>query len=263
MAFRFQQGSVPLLVSFPHSSTFIPAEIAERMTNVGQTVPDTDWFLPRLYQFLESTGASTIEAGFSRYVIDANRSPDGENLYPGQPTPELVPLQTFAGKPIWMPGQEPDPFEIGQRTRNYWQPYHDKIGEELTRIKHRHGIAVLFDAHSILSRVPRLFDGQLPDINIGTARGQSCAASLESAIGNFLKQQTVCSHIINGRFVGGYITRHFGQPDRNIHAVQLELSQLRYMNETTGEWAEDLAIETRSVLRRIIETIIEWTGTQA
>lgn len=260
MVFRFRQGSIPLLVSFPHSSTFLPDPIADRMTNVGQTVPDTDWFLPRLYDFLDGSGASTIEAAFSRYVIDANRPPDGENLYPGKPTPELVPTRTFAGEPIWMTGQEPDEFETGQRKRTYWQPYHDQIREELTRLRHRHGVAVLFDAHSILSRVPRLFEGQLPDINIGTAEGVSCSATLQAAIATTLEQQDVCTHVINGRFVGGYITRSFGDPERNVHTVQLELAQCRYMDEATGEWSEAMASETRPVLEQILTAIIDWTG---
>jgi N-formylglutamate amidohydrolase len=259
MAFRFQQGSVPLLVSFPHSSTFLPPSLAGRMTERGRAVPDTDWFLPRLYDFLPQTGASVIEAGFSRYVIDANRSPDGENLYPGMPTPQLCPTLCFDGHPVYLTGEEPDEFEIGQRIAGYWQPYHNQILEELLRIKHRHGVAVLFDAHSILSRVPRLFDGQLPDINIGTAHGASCSSALQESIEVALDRQTVCSRVVNGRFVGGYITRHYGQPDRNIHAVQLELSQSRYLNETTGEWDESRAAETAAVLRDIVNTILNWT----
>ncbi len=262
MAFSFRQGSVPLLVSFPHSNTFIPSAIADRMTRRGRAVPDTDWYLPRLYDFVDGLGASRIVAGFSRYLIDANRSPDGENLYPGQPTPELCPKSCFDGSPIYLTGEEPDEFEIGQRTTEYWRPYHDQIQEELLRIKHRHGIAILFDAHSILSRVPRLFEGQLPDINIGTAKGESCALSLENTIKSVLERQTVCSHVINGRFIGGYITRHFGQPSKNIHAVQLELSQVRYLNESTGEWNEELAVETRGIVHSIMESIITWAGTQ-
>lgn len=228
------------------------------MTPEGRAVPDTDWFLPRLYEFIADFGVSTIAANFSRYVIDPNRSTDGENLYPGQPTPRLCPIQCFDGSPIYLPGQEPDQFEIGRRTAEYWRHYHDELNEELLRMKHQHGLAVLFDAHSILSRVPRLFDGQLPDINIGTSRGKSCDPQLQEAIRETLEQQDVCSHVINGRFVGGYITRNYGRPDQRVHAVQLELSQVRYMDEATGEWHDERAQETRPVLRQLLETIIQW-----
>lgn len=263
MKIHLKQGSVPLLVSFPHSGTFLPADLAKRMTPQGTAVPDTDWFLPRLYDFLDEMGASTIQANFSRYVTDPNRATSGENLYPGQPTPRLCPLKCFDGSPIYLPGQEPDEFEIGKRTREYWQLYHDRLQEELLRLKHIHGMVVLFDAHSILSQVPRLFDGQLPDINIGTARGESCDPGLQQAIAVTLESQSTCSHVVNGRFVGGHITRHYGQPKEQVHAVQLELSQLRYMDEATGEWHDERAVETRPVLKSILETILKWTDQQS
>jgi len=262
MKITFHQGSIPLLVSFPHSGTDIPKKLAERMTEAGRAVPDTDWFLPRLYDFVADTGASTIQANFSRFVIDPNRSTDGVNLYPGQPTPQLCPIQCFDGSPIYLPGQEPDEFEIGRRTAEYWRHYHDDIQEELTRIKHAHGLAVLFDAHSILSRVPRLFPGQLPDINIGTSNGDSCDAALQESIAIALEQQTTCSHVMNGRFVGGHITRHYGKPEHRVHAIQLELSQRRYMDESTGQWHDERAGETQPILQSIIEAILAWASQQ-
>ncbi len=258
--YRFQQGCVPVLVSFPHSSTFLPEEVAAAMTDHGRAVPDTDWFLPRLYDFVPGLGVSVIEARFSRYVIDANRPPDGRNLYPGQPTPELCPLQTFAGESIWLPDHAPDPFETGRRIREYWTPYHDQIQQELDRMRHEYGKAVLFDAHSIRSRVPRLFEGLLPDINIGTANGESCSPELHDSVRRYLEGQSGFTHVINGRFVGGYITRHYGKPAKHVHAIQLELSQRRYMNEESGRWLDEEAIATTELLRGVLETIIDWTG---
>ena len=255
--FSYHPGSIPLLVSFPHSGTDVPEAIADRMTPTGNELPDTDWFLPRLYDFVQGMGASTIAANFSRYVIDPNRSTDGENLYPGQPTPKLCPEFCFNGKPIYLPGRYPDEFEIGRRTAEYWRPYHDRIQEELARLKHIHGFAVLFDSHSILSHVPRLFEGRLPDINIGTNRGATCDAKIQSAIEEALKQQDICDFVFNGRFVGGHITRNYGQPGNHVHSVQLELSQVRYMNEETGEWDAAKANETRIVLHNIMEAIVK------
>lgn len=259
MTYTFQKGNVPLLVSFPHSSTFIPEAIAGRMTQQGLSTPDTDWFLPRLYDFLAGYDISIIAAEFSRYVIDPNRSVNGDNLYPGQPTPLLCPLQSFSGDQLYQAGQEPDLSDISHRTKKYWQPYRNQIGEELNRMKRHHGKAVLFDAHSILSRVPRLFEGQLPDISIGTAHGTSCDPSLQQELAVCLQGQSVCSHVINGRFVGGNITRHYGNPGKNIHAIQLELSQRRYMDEDSGEWHDQKAAEIRPILRNVIETIIRWS----
>lgn len=257
--FSFDPGGQPLLVSFPHSSTRIPDPVAAVMTGEGRAVPDTDWFLPELYDFVRELGVSVIAAGFSRYVIDPNRGTDGVNLYPGRPTPELCPLLSFAGEEIYLPGRQPDPFEIGRRTAEYWQPLHDRIQAELTRLRHRFGRAVLFDAHSIRSQVPRLFEGVLPDINIGTHNGQSCAESLEQVIRDVLGGRDDCSHVINGRFQGGYITRHYGQPAENIHAVQLELAQLRYMDEETGKWDDERAGRVRPILQAIVEAVLEWS----
>ena len=262
MKVKLTSGSIPLVVSFPHSGTDIPPSILQTMTDAGRSVPDTDWFLPRLYDFVAQLGASTIAANFSRYVADPNRSTDGVNLYPGQPTPKLCPTHCFDGRPIYLTGQEPDEFIVGQRTSEYWRPYHDDLYEELCRLKHQFGFVVLFDAHSIRSQVPRLFDGQLPDINIGTNNGAACDSDLQNTIDAVLQSQTVASHVINGRFIGGYITRHYGQPDQGIHAVQLELSQVNYMDESTGKWHDDSAQQTRPVLQSILQGIVDWIEKQ-
>jgi N-formylglutamate deformylase len=256
--FRLTHGTLPLLVSFPHSGTDVPPPLEERMTDAGRRLPDTDWFLPRLYDFEPVRSASQIKADFSRYVIDPNRPPDGENLYPGRPTPELCPLHTFAGEPIWRPGLEPDAGEIDRRRKHFWNPWHTAIREELERLRARFGVALIFDAHSIRSRVPRLFDGRLPDINIGTANGASCDPELQQAIADTLGALPEYSSVINGRFIGGYITRHHGQPDRGIHAVQLELSQAAYMDEDAAEWDNRRADSVRPALQQLIDTLVDW-----
>ncbi len=250
-------GSIPLLVSFPHSGQFIPEAIEGRMTNHALTLPDTDWYLERLYDFLPELGVSTVAANFSRYLIDPNRSTDGVNLYPGRPTPELCPKLCFDGTAIYRSGMEPDAFDIGQRTATYWTAYHDAIQGELSRLKNQYGKAVLFDSHSIASEVPRLFENQLPDINMGTANGASCGPQLEKSIGSVLDSQSQYSHVFNGRFVGGYITRHYGQPDNGVQAVQLELSKRTYMDEQTGQWDDKKATAVRPLLRKIVESIVD------
>ena len=252
----------PLLVSFPHSGTNIPQSIALTMSGVGRSVPDTDWFLPRLYDFDPVDRASQIRANFSRYVIDPNRPPDGANLYPGRPTPEICPRLTFDGREIYLPHTDVTSEEIQCRKRDYWQPYHDQLRHGLDQILARRGLAVLFDAHSIASRVPRLFEGKLPDINIGTFNSHSCTKELEAAICRCLESQNEFSFVINGRFVGGYITRSYGDPENHIHAVQLELSQATYMDETGASWDDERAARIQPCLKRVLETIDQWATSQ-
>ena len=260
MKFRQTKGEVPVLVSFPHSGTNIPATMAQQMTNHALTMPDTDWDLPRLYDFVDDLGVATVAANFSRYVIDPNRSTDGANLYPGRPTPELCPTLCFDGSSVYRDGMEPDQFEVARRTAEYWQGYHDAIQAELCSIRNRFGHAVLFDAHSINSEVPRLFEGRLPDFNIGTSRGTSCAATMSKSIETVLKSQQRYSWVFNGRFVGGYITRHYGAPRQNIHAVQLELSKATYMDESRDQWDDEKANMVRPRVRQILESVVNWAA---
>ena len=257
LTFEFRQGSAPLLVSMPHSGTDFPAGMEDRLTERGRQVPDTDWWLDRLYMGELVDRASLIRAHYSRYVIDLNRPIDGQNLYPGQPTPALCPLECFDGSPIYEPGHGPQPPEIEQRIEGYWRPYHEQLESELRRLQAEFGKAVLFDAHSIASRVPRLFPGKLPDINIGTFRGKSCAPSLTRSIDDFLETSPF-SHVVDGRFVGGFITRRYGQPDEARHAVQLELSQATYMDEATQTWDDTKAEKIRPVLQEVMRVIYQW-----
>ena len=227
--FHLTRGEAPLLVSFPHSGTFIPPEIAARMTNIAATVPDTDWHVPRVYDFLDKLRASRIEATHSRYVVDLNRPPNDETLYPRQKKTGLVPIDTFAGEALYQSGQEPSNDEIAAR-RTYWQAYHDALAAEIARLKAIHGTVILWDAHSIASEVPSLFEGRLPDFNLGTFEGKSCDKDIVTRAFEVGKHSPF-STVLNGRFKGGYITRHYGNPKKGINAIQLEMAQTIYMDE--------------------------------
>jgi N-formylglutamate deformylase len=249
--FRFRAGRAPLLVSMPHTGTHVPEPLLQRMTEGARLLPDTDWHLERLYDFLDELGASVLVATHSRYVVDLNRPPDNANLYPGQDTTPLVPLDTFHRKPLYLRGTQPDADEIAARVQTHWKPYHARLSLELQRLKERHGYALLWDAHSIFSEVPRFFSGRLTELNLGTADGRSCG----SGIGEGLMQKVSgYGAVLNGRFKGGYITRTYGDPAKGVHAVQLELSEAAYMDEVPPfEFREDLARRLRPQLRVLIE----------
>ena len=221
--FHFHQGTQPLLISIPHCGIVIPDDISANMTEFAALKKDTDWHLIALYNMAKSLGASIISATHSRYVIDLNRPPEDTNLYPGQDTTSLCPVDTFDKQPLYRAGLAPNAEQIKARISQYWQPYHQQLSSELARIKAQYGVAVLWDAHSIASVVPRFFEGKLPDLNFGTVNGQSCDASLQNALQNRLTSSansSPFSHVFNGRFKGGYITRHYGQPAQHIHAIQ-------------------------------------------
>jgi N-formylglutamate deformylase len=262
--FHFQQGSVPLLISMPHVGTTIAPEVSAQMLPVAQEKADTDWHLPLLYNMAQSLGASILVAEYSRYVIDLNRAPDNANLYPGQDTTGLCPVDTFHKQPLYAPGQLPDEMEVQRRIATYWHPYHAQLQAELERLLSVHGQVVLWDAHSIASVVPRFFEGRLPDLNFGTADGQSCASGLQNALASCLRTSThaqAYSHVFNGRFKGGYITRQYGQPQRRIHAVQLEMSQCVYMNEAAPyAYRPDLAQQIQPLLTGLLQTCIAFAG---
>lgn len=228
--FQLTQGRLPLLISIPHLGTQIAPALAAQMTPEAPRLVDTDWHLEHLYNFAVAMGASVIQAHYSRYVIDLNRPPTGESLYPGQTTTGLCPTETFRGEPLYPAGSEPDVAEVARRRAVYWQPYHDALAAELKRLRQQHGQVLLWDAHSIASVLPRLFEGKLPDLNFGTASGASCAPQVLQAALQCLGGEPF-THVVNGRFKGGYITRHYGQPSQGTHAIQLELCQCLYMNE--------------------------------
>ncbi len=251
--FHFSQGSGPVLVSMPHIGTYLPPEILAKLTGNGRKVKDTDWHLDKLYNFLGDMGVSILMAHNSRTVIDLNRGADGRLLYPGQNETELCPATSFDNQPLYQEGLAPDQAEILHRKAVYWQPYHDKIRCELDRIKAQFGYALLWDAHSIQSHVPRFFDGALTALNLGTGNGIACAAEIEQKLFAIAKESDY-SAVLNGRFKGGYITRHYGNPARNIHAFQLEISQITYMDEApTFAFQEERANKLRPTLKKMIE----------
>ena len=209
---RFRAGTRPLLISMPHVGTHVPPALAARLTGEARQVPDTDWHLERLYDFADELGASVLVATHSRYVVDLNRPPDGASLYPGQSVTGLCPVDTFDDTPLYAAGDVPAAAEIAERRGAIWQPYHRQLAAELARLKAEHGIAALWDAHSIRSVLPRFFDGKLPDLNLGTANGASCDPALAQRLEQIAGEASGFSAVLNGRFTGGYITRHHGQP---------------------------------------------------
>lgn len=257
--FAFRRGDSPLVVSMPHVGTGVPADIAARMTPAALAMPDTDWHLERLYDFLGPLGATVLVATHSRYVVDLNRPPDDASLYPGQDTTGLVPADTFAREPVYRTGATPDAAEIEQRIARYWQPYHDRLAGTLAEVRAKHGYALLWDAHSIASAVPRFFSGRLPDFNLGTGGGNSADTSLANSLLAVAEAAAGHTAVLNGRFKGGYITRRYGDPANRVHAIQLELVQATYMDETPPyAFHDDRAAQMRPHLRRLLETLLAW-----
>ena len=256
--YSLHRGSAPLLLSFPHAGTEIPAALAARMTPAALQLADVDWHLPQLYAFAREMGATLLAARFARHVIDLNRPPEDTSLYPGQDVTGLLPLDTFRKEPLYRAGQAPDAAEAQERRTLYWQPYHDALRTELDRLRALHGSVVLWDAHSIASRLPRFFEGKLPDLNLGTAEGRACAPALQAAVEGVFAQQAQYTHVSNGRFKGGHITRHYGAPQQGVHALQLEMCQSTYMDETAPfAYRADLAAEVQPLLRAALEAVLQ------
>lgn len=257
--FLLRQGGSPLVVSMPHTGTYLPPWLVPRLRPEALALPDTDWHLDILYDFLETLDATVLVATHSRYVIDLNRPPDNASLYPGKSTTNLCPLDGFDGAPLYKADAAPDLDEIAERLEAYWCPYHDQLKAVLQRIKAQHGYALLWDAHSIRGRVPRFFDGELPDFNIGTADGQSCNALLVERLTEVLQRQDRYSWVVNQRFKGGYITRHYGNPIEGVHAVQMEMSMNTYMSRTRADQIDPAsAQQVKGVLRAMLESMLEW-----
>ncbi|MEO8365194.1 MAG: N-formylglutamate deformylase [Pseudoxanthomonas sp.] len=250
--YTLHRGTAPLLISLPHDGTSVPERIAVRLTDSARRVPDTDWHVSRLYDFARELGASMIVPKYSRYVIDLNRPDDDISLYPGQNTTGLCPHVQFSGEPVYLDGQGPDEIEVAGRIEHYWRPYHRALAGELQRIHAQHGRASLWEGHSIRGVVPFLFDGRLPDLNLGTAAGTSCSPSLQSRLEAVLASQDSHDFVVNGRFKGGYITREYGDPAKGVDAVQLEISQRIYMDENSFEWEQEKAARIQVVLRELI-----------
>ena len=256
--FNLHRGTAPLLVSLPHDGSKVPDEIAARLTDSARSTPDTDWHVSRLYAFARELGASLLVPEFSRYVVDLNRPPDDTSLYPGQNTTGLCPAVRFNGEPVYLDGQAPTPDEVGARVEHYWRPYHDALQAELARMKTQHGRVVLWEGHSIRgSGLPFLFDGRLPDLNLGTSAGASCSPELQARLGSVLSAQRDYDHVVNGRFKGGYITRHYGRPGEGVEAVQLEISQRNYMDEDSFAYDEAKAPRLQGVIDALLRAAVE------
>ncbi|KDB06822.1 N-formylglutamate amidohydrolase [Burkholderia sp. lig30] len=255
--YTLRRGDAPLLISIPHLGAAIPAPLRDAYSDAALTLADTDWHLDRLYGFASALGATVLGATVSRYVIDLNRPPGDESLYPGQTTTGLCPAETFRGEPVYREGRAPDVQEKARRVAAYWRPYHAALEAELARLRARHDHVLLWEAHSIASVLPRLFDGKLPDLNIGTQDGRTAAPSVQAAVEREAAASAYAS-VANGRFKGGYITRRFGEPSRGVHAIQLEMCQSTYMSETSPfayDAARAAAVEP--TLRRMIEAALD------
>ncbi len=257
--FAVTRGDGPVILGFPHTGTYVPDNIAANLNEEGRLLRDTDWHVHDLYAGL-LPGATTVRAIFHRYVIDANRDPSGASLYPGQTGTGLIPLSTFDNTPIWQHGREPDAAETARRLTMFHAPYHAALQQEIARVRARHGVAVLFDCHSIRSVIPWMFEGTLPDFNIGTNLGQSCALSIEQDV------LRICaasgrSHVLNGRFRGGWTTRHYGRPEQNIHAIQLELAQSSHLAQEAPPFS--LSAPSMDALRPILADILHAIATRA
>lgn len=250
------QGEGPLLLAQPHGGVEIPAAIFARLNPQGKARADTDWHIGRLYADLVAD-ATIVRTPIHRYVIDANRDPADQSLYPGQNTTSLCPTTTFDGADIYLAGQAPGDDEIRDRQERYHQPYHDTLQEQLERIHQRHGFAILYDCHSIRSLAPYLFDGKLPDFNIGSNSGASCSSPIEAAVFRICESAEGYSTVANGRFKGGWTTRHYGQPERGFHAIQMELAQCNYMQEQAPwKYDESKAGQLRVILATILQNLV-------
>ncbi len=251
--------SVPLIVNVPHAGVYLPPSIAQSLTAAGLRVPDTDWHVDKLYDFVPSMGATLMVATHSRIVVDLNRDHLGAEMYPGVSNTEICPTSTFHDEPVYVAGMAPDAAVVASRIEHYWLPYHAQLAAEIARINARHGFCVVFDGHSIVSEAPRFFAGRLPDLNLGTADGRSCALSLAQTAFASLTGAAGFTAVHNGRFKGGYITRHYGNPGNSVHALQLEMAQCCYMDEAEPHtYAERRAAPLKVVLKQLLGKLLDW-----
>jgi len=257
--YTLHRGSTPLLVSVPHAGRHIPPALRPRYVERAFEVEDTDWHLDRLYAFARDIGAGLLIATHSRFVIDLNRPPDNAPMYPGKNNTELCPTHFFTGDPLYKPGQAPSEAEVQDRRRTYWQPYHDTLQAELDRLKAEHGHAALFEAHSIKSELPWLFEGTLPALNVGTSGGESCAPTMRQGLREILTAQDQYDWVMDERFKGGYITRTYGRPEQHIHAVQLEMCWRCYMAEDPPyDIAQARAGAVTPLLKQMLVSMRDW-----
>jgi formiminoglutamase len=253
--FEVFPGDSPVILGMPHGGTWLPDAVTARLNANGRLLADTDWHIAQLYDGL-LPGATVVQATFHRYLIDANRDPGGVSLYPGQNTTGLCPLTDFDGLPIWAEGQEPGADDIATRRGGFHAPYHAALAEQIDRVRARHGVAILYDCHSIRSTIPFLFPGVLPVFNIGTADGTTCAPAITEALHSACAGSGL-ETVLNGRFKGGWTTRHYGHPEDGAHAIQMEIAQSAYLTAETAPWAFDDAgaARLRAVLGPVLTTL--------
>ena len=253
---ELNRGSSPVILGLPHTGTFVPDDIRARLNDTGRRLTDTDWHVHELYRGILPE-ATTVRATFHRYCLDANRDPSGVSLYPGQNTTGLIPLTDFDNNPLWIEGKEPDGTETVERVLRFHAPYHRVLQAEIERVRARNGIAILYDCHSIRSVCPFLFDGKLPDFNIGTDNGKTCNPLIEQEVGAICAAAEGYASVVNGRFRGGWTTRHYGRPEDGVHAIQMELTQATHLKSETLPFDYDVekAERLRKVLRQILERI--------
>jgi len=249
----------PLILAFPHGGSDVPADLLPAFRSRWWAIRDADWHIATLYDGLAD--ATCIRTDISRSVIDCNRDPSGASLYPGQATTGLCPTETFDDDPLYREGEVPD---VEARRLAFHAPYHAAIDAEITRLRAIHPRVVLYDCHSIRSVVPRLFDGELPELNIGTDNGTTCDLALSDAV------MTACagrSNVLNGRFRGGWTTRHYGRPRDGVHAIQMEIAMRAYLREphdAPGEtnwppaWDPTFAAPLRDQLARILAAALDF-----
>ena len=254
-----ERGEAPLIVSIPHAGTEIPDDIAPDLISLDRARHDADLYIDKLYAFAAGMGATIFRTTISRTVIDMNRDPSGVSLYPGMATTGLCPLTTFDGEPLWREGREPDQTEIDRRRELYFEPYHTGLQAEIDRLRAIHPAIVLYEAHSIRSHVPMLFDGELPQFNIGTNSGSACAPELAAAVSG----QCTASQVIDGRFKGGWTTRHYGRPEAGVHAIQMELAMRTYVPELPADrwppaWDDDRAEPCKNILRHVLAACLNF-----
>jgi N-formylglutamate deformylase len=251
------RGETPLVVDVPHAGTHVPPDIDARLTPAARSVPDTDWHVEKLVAFVRDVGATLLIATHSRYVVDLNRDPSGAALYPGADNTELCPTRTFADEAIYVDGGAIGGADVAARREGYFDPYHAMLAAEIDRVRARHGYVILVDCHSIRSVVPRFFAGRLPDLNLGTADGASCAPGVQAAADVVLAGAGAFTSVVNGRFKGGYVTRHYGQPARGVHALQLEMAQACYMDEAPPyRWDAARAAPLVALLERLVGALL-------
>ena len=253
---ELNRGSSPVILGFPHTGTFVPDDIWAKLNETGRKLTDTDWHIHELYQGL-LPDVTTVRATFHRYCLDANRDPSGTSLYPGQNTTGLIPLTDFDNRPLWIEGREPDATETVERVLRFHEPYHRVLQAEIERVRAKHGVAILYDCHSIRSVCPFLFEGKLPDFNIGTDNGKTCDPLMEQEVSAICQAAEGYTTVTNGRFRGGWTTRHYGRPGEGVHAIQMELAQATHLKSETPPFDQDgeKSAKLRKVLQQILQRI--------